>query len=546
MIRLPRPRLRTVLILLNLIVLALPLAGIQVMRLYESALVRQTESELIAQSAFIAAAWRNAFDRVLAFEQPDGELSELEQHSRPPSEHPADESGWQYRAPILDLVDSAMLPPQPAPVALAEGERPDTLAYIIGQDLESILKDAQRMTLAAIRIVDHQGIVVATTGEDRYQSLLSTEEVATALTGKHVSRLRQKEDVIDQTPLQSVSRTSRIRAFVATPILFEDRVIGVVLLSRTPANIVQALYAKRQLLGYAAALLLAVVVLIAFIASRTIVRPIAVIQDLARRVSQGDERAIDRIRPGGTAEIASLGEQIAAMGKSLEDRRRYVQEFARHVSHEFKTPLTALRGAIEVFEDHGEGMTVEQRQTFLRNMDGDVAHLHRLTNSLLQLAKADMQEPAEGATCDLGQLLPAIAADYSDCIIRIEQAEGGMVAAASEDALRAVLTQLIDNARTHGKTTTEITLTVDAQTATTVLIDVQDDGDGISPGNYTRVLQPFFTTAREQGGTGLGLAIASRLLASQQGTLELVQPSEQSSNQGAHFRISLPRAPSQN
>ena len=560
---LPRPRLRTLLIWLNLLVLALPLAGIQVLRLYESALVRQTESELIAQSAFIAAAYRNAFDRVLAYEQPDGETSELDQHSKPFESSGDVDAEWQHRAPILDLVDSKILPPQPEPLPLPKGTRADSLAYIIGQDLESILKDAQRMTLAAIRIVDHQGIVVATTGEDRYTSLTNTTEVVEALAGKHVSKLRRKEDPVDQTalqPLQSVSRTTRIRAFVATPIIFEDRVVGVVLLSRTPANIVQALYFKRRLLAYAVALLLSVVILIAFITSRTIVRPIEKMQELARRVSLGDERAMDDLRPGGTTEIVALGEQIAEMGQSLEDRRRYVQEFARHVSHEFKTPLAALRGAIEMFEDHGDTMTSEQREKFLHNMDGDVSHLNRLTHSLLQLAKADMQESTQGASTNLNELLKELALRYEDqCAVTLELPDTEICAAASIEAIDAALTQLVDNAVVHGETTTELRFKLTQNSIKSVnkiesvnkigsglkeaaYIDIADDGKGISEGNRAKVLQPFFTTAKNQGGTGLGLAIASRLLASQGGSLELLPPD--SSPSGAHFRITLPQTSS--
>src|ERR1700758_2216954 len=58
-----RLRLRTILLLINLVVLALPLGGIFVLRIYESALVRQTESELIAQGAVIAAAYQTAYVR---------------------------------------------------------------------------------------------------------------------------------------------------------------------------------------------------------------------------------------------------------------------------------------------------------------------------------------------------------------------------------------------------------------------------------------------------------------------------------------------------
>jgi len=398
------------------------------------------------------------------------------------------------------------------------------------------------MTLAAIRIVDHQGIVVATTGEDRYTLLTNTKEVVEALGGKHSSELRRKEDPVEQPilpSLKSVSRTTRIRAFVATPIIFEERVVGVVLLSRTPANIVQALYAKRTLLAYAVALLLGVVILIAFITSRTILRPIEKMQELAQRVSQGDARALDDLRPGGTAEIVSLGEQIAEMGRSLEDRRRYVQEFARHVSHEFKTPLAALRGAIEMFEDHGDTMTTEQQQKFLHNMDGDVSHLHRLTQSLLQLAKADMQEPAKDKTTNLNELLNDLALRYQDqCEIALDLPEVEVLAAVSPDAVDAALTQLVDNALVHGKTTTRLCLDLSQQTNGDAQINVSDNGDGISAGNRAKVLQPFFTTAKDQGGTGLGLAIASRLVASQRGSLELLAPDSETT--GAHFRMRLP------
>ena len=533
-----RLRLRTVLIGLNLIVLVLPLASIQVLRLYESALVRQTESELIAQGAFIAAAYRSAFDRILAHTRPaaTGAPSALERHSAPLPGAALEQASTRYRTPELDLVDSPLLPPQPPSQPLAPGRRADSLAYIVGQDLESILRDAQRVTLAAIRLVDYQGVVVATTGADRYTDLRATEEVALALTGIPAARLREKEDVVE-SPLNSISRTSRIRAFVATPIVFEGRVLGVVLLSRTPANILQALYAKRLLLVQAAVLLLVIVVLIAFVTSTTIVRPMRTISTLARRVAAGDGDAIDAIAIGGTAEIAELGEQIANMGRSLDHRRRYVQEFARHVSHEFKTPLTGLRGALEVLEDHGADMRADERAQFLSNMAGDVQHLHRLTERLLQLARADTIEAPGDAETDLAALLDSLRASYPMLVLGPGLDRNCRVGADGE-AVEAALTQLLDNALIHGGHTSRIEINragaaAEARTGELALW-ITDNGAGISPGNRERVMQPFFTTARGNGGTGLGLAIAQRLLESQGGSLRLVDATN-----GCTFEVRL-------
>ena len=269
-------------------------------------------------------------------------------------------------------------------------------------------------------------------------------------------------------------------------------------------------------------------------------RPIEKMQELARRVSQGDARAMDDLRPGGTAEIVALGEQIAEMGASLENRRRYVQEFARHVSHEFKTPLTALRGAIEMFEDHGSRMTEEQRQKFLTNMDGDVDHLHRLTNSLQQLAKADMQEPQANASTNLNELLQTLGQRFQhqqpDYQLTLELPNEEVFAATSTEAIEAALTQIIDNALVHGQTASCIAITLIAEKSQAI-IEVEDNGVGISEGNRAKVLQPFFTTAKDKGGTGLGLAIASRLIESQRGSLRLLP-----SKSGARFRIELRKA----
>ena len=103
-----RPRrvsLRVVLIAINLTVLLLPVAGIQLMRLYESALVRQTESALIAQAAFVAAFYRS-----LTLEQrpPPGYGIPIESPDRRWRD-----GRWSPSPPVLDLASSPVLPPLP-------------------------------------------------------------------------------------------------------------------------------------------------------------------------------------------------------------------------------------------------------------------------------------------------------------------------------------------------------------------------------------------------------------------------------------------------
>src|SRR5882757_8172895 len=99
-----RLRLRTIMLLINLVVLALPLGSIFVLRIYESALIRQTESELIAQGAVIAAAYQTGYTRLAAHHDPHAhaDIDALDygnpQLYRPPQRSEYDYTPWRPRS----------------------------------------------------------------------------------------------------------------------------------------------------------------------------------------------------------------------------------------------------------------------------------------------------------------------------------------------------------------------------------------------------------------------------------------------------------------
>src|SRR5258708_24663717 len=103
-----RPRLRTLLLLINLVILALPLAGLWFLRLYESALIRQTESELMAQAAVVAGAFKTEQRRLLGADAPPDTPRAASAAARPPP-YPAYQGSTH--APGLDLADDPLLPP---------------------------------------------------------------------------------------------------------------------------------------------------------------------------------------------------------------------------------------------------------------------------------------------------------------------------------------------------------------------------------------------------------------------------------------------------
>src|SRR5258708_3612963 len=191
------PRLRTVLLLSNLAILALPVAGLWALRLYESALLRQTESELIAQAAVLASVFREQLHIPSGATAPGTPLQ------------PGPAALHMARRPGLDFAVDAVLPPQPED----EPGRPgDPAAVAAGLALTPVLRDAQLVTLAAFRITDRRGVIVATTGNDLGHSLLGWGEVARVLAGEPIVSSMHKRDPAPVVP-GGISRTQGLRVF---------------------------------------------------------------------------------------------------------------------------------------------------------------------------------------------------------------------------------------------------------------------------------------------------------------------------------------------
>lgn len=530
-----RPRLRSILILINLVILALPLGSIGVLRIYESVLVRQTESELIAQGVMIAAAYRASFNRVAG--KTDISMYGVQRSAPEKLLEPGEP--WNPRQAQLDLATDPIYPPPP--LALNDAAATDPLAKAAGAELSGVIREAQFVTLAGIRIVDANGTVIASTGEDRGKSLLNHEEILKALTGEYVSQMRQRVSKSAQPTLDSISRGTRIRVFTAVPILKNDRVIGAVLLVRTPANIRQALYGKREQLLKGGLILLGIVVLLSLFSALAISLPVRALITQARRAARGEKGAVTPLKHPGTREIAELSETIAAMSRALEERSTYIRDFAAHVSHEFKTPLTAIQGSIELLRDHEESMSPQERMRFLGMIDADAKRLERLVRRLLQQARADVMV-SDDETTEVGSILNSVAARYRELGLDINlPAEPVMTKVAlAAETLDSIISNLLDNARQHGGEGVEATIDwkiEDASAGKWVCIDVTDTGLGISAANRERIFKPFFTTARNSGNTGLGLSIIQSLLTAHQGDIALLP-----GGNGSHFRIRLPLA----
>ncbi len=517
-----RLRLRTILLIVNLTVLVLPLGSLLFFRIYENQLVRQTESDLIAQAAVIAATYR---EEIISRDQNFAGYGIKAVNVRQPTIN-------DYYAPIdpgLDLSKDILLPDRPA--GRKPDIPPDELAIKAGERVTRIITEAQKNTLADLKLLEYHGVVVAGRFEvgDSFSHLT---EIASALKGHYTAVIRSR---IPNEPLPGVASLSRgtgIRVFVAYPILYKDRLWGVAYLSRTPSNILKQLYTQKRKVMFAGLSILVITFALALLTSATISRPIRRLIERARAISRGDTSKLGPMPRPGTVEMAQLSKSFSDMSTSLHERSEYIRNFASHVSHEFKTPLTSIQGAAELLEEHFDTMSADERQKFISNINSDANRLRQLVTRLLELARADSITPSSDAI-SLDDALAQIRDKYQgkDFTINLP-APTNITIPISYENFETILSNLAENSKIHNATCFDISATTSQDK---LILTLTDNGSGISKANLKKIFTPFFTTRRQTGGTGLGLGIAASIVAAHKGEIRAI-----TYEGGARFELVLP------
>ena len=506
--RWPALRLRAILFATLLFVAALPGVAALFLRVYENTLVQQTEAELIAQGAVLGSAYRQYWAGDQPVPPAVGEL-------RP-------------ERPTIDLRTMPTLPVQPE--ATPPAAPLDRQALVAGEALQPIINDAGRVTLAAIRLLDRHGCVVL--GREDFGLCYSQlPEVKGALGGLTQTVLRRRGDYEPRYALEWLSRASEIRVHHARPVTVGSEVIGVVLLSRSPRGLFLGIYQDRGKIALGTGLIFLILLFLAGLLSRGVSRPIEALSEATENVARG--RVLVPEAPVTAAvEIKALYENFAAMAERIERRSRYLKDFAAAVSHEFKTPIAGIRGALELLADHGEAMSGEERERFIANAMADADRLSHLLQRLLAQGRADMAIAAEGVRTPLAEPIAAVADAHRGAKLAVDvDILDGLAAAAPPELIEAVLETLLENSHQAGAR--HVRIAAEASRSDVTIL-VSDDGPGVPEGQGERIFEPFHTSRRAQGGSGLGLSIARSLLASVDGTI-----ASRTAVRGATFEIRL-------
>ncbi len=302
----------------------------------------------------------------------------------------------------------------------------------------------------------------------------------------------------------------------------------------------------RGVLLKATALVLGVVVLGTILIARRTTRPILALQEHTKRVAAGDlETQVD---VGSRDELGELAQAFNQMTKELgESRVKLIKaekdaawrEMARQVAHEIKNPLTPIRLSADLLRRARDEKSPEYDAIFDRTIDmiqRQVEAMRAIAADFSAFAGTRKPEPqVVDARALLEEVLTLNAAWARELGVTIKRSGSGGTVFVDRGELRRVLINLVSNALEAMPQGGRLRCRVDRDGAGGVVIEIQDDGVGLSDEVRARLFEPYFTTRTH--GTGLGLAIAARLVDEMSGKIELVPVS---GGPGTIARVSLP------
>lgn len=262
-------------------------------------------------------------------------------------------------------------------------------------------------------------------------------------------------------------------------------------------------------------------------------------------VGLGENRLEVPIVIRGPADVRRIGQQLDWLRLRLSELDADKARFLRHISHELKTPLAAMREGVSLLEDGVAGPLTESQREVARILQHNTSVLQGQIEGLLRFNAAAFEaRQLKREEVNLLQLLEEqvdaqrLQWQARDLAVRIE----GEAASVQIDAAKVatVVANLLSNAIRFSPPGATIRLSVQRSPGW-VRIDIKDQGPGVAQADRARIFEPFYRGERQPDnaarGTGVGLSIVQEYIAAHGGRIALLPSSD-----GAHFMIELPHA----
>ena len=311
--------------------------------------------------------------------------------------------------------------------------------------------------------------------------------------------------------------------------------------SKKSRSMDRSIYRVKRLLLFQALTLIPLALLIATVFSVLITRPLRQLGSIINKLGSADFTSPVSVK--GPQDIQQLGIRLDWLRRQLAELDQQKLVFLQHVSHELKTPLTAIREGTALLQDRITGPLTSDQAEIVDILRINELQLQKEVEALLDFNLAlSQKKPNSAELIFFDQLiLETITKHQLEIMSRSVTMQTNLAKISLQGdrvQLATVIDNLISNAIKYSPKHSSIVVSL-IEHKHRMQLDVIDSGPGIDPQDEARIFEPFYQGSHAQqgsvSGTGLGLAIANRYVLLHHGSISVIN-----STNGAHFRVYLP------
>lgn len=380
-------------------------------------------------------------------------------------------------------------------------------------DMRINISTIAQVTGDHIFVCDETGMIVSSS--DRTQ--VSPFEGKT-LSGELMDQVRHEGGYEALSDLDGMYDSARY--VVAEPLADDGEFIGCVFVSYDGLGFLGVWSGFLTVFGLIALGMLVLVIIFEYANARRLARPLNEMAEVAHRFARGDYSVRVGSYEAEDDEIGTLIQAFNSMADSLERNESRRQEFIANISHELRTPMTAIAGFADGILDGA--IPPEQEKKYLQTISSETKRLGRLVRSMLDMARLRDQDPARRkCQFDLPETVLQTMLNFEDRVdqknlsVALDMPEEPLRVQGDVDELTRVVYNLIDNAIKFASEGTELTVSVWKENGLAYTC-VQDVGQTIPPEELPLIFDRFHKADRSRSqdreGVGLGLYMVKQIL----------------------------------
>ena len=363
-----------------------------------------------------------------------------------------------------------------------------------------------------VYITDNKGIVVFDSANEAVgQDYSRWNDVYRTLQGQYGAR-STKSDPDD--PTSSVM-------YVAAPIKIDNKIAGVLTVSKPNKEMASVILAGEARVRTTGLSLVGVALLIAVFFVWWLNHDVSKLSKYALQVSEGQKVGLPKM---SSPEFNALAEALEQMRVRLEGKA-YVEKYVHTLTHELKSPLAAIKGAIEILQDNPPEH-IQRR--FLTNIAQQQERMHLLIERMLKQVQIEHIQQIDYHPVELGALIQKVVAEKQaqflqvDVSLIFQNKLDSAIIPADELMIEQALSNLLDNALDFSPPGGRVFVRI-LETQSHFRIEVEDNGTGIPDYALDRIFERFYSLPRFEKGksTGLGLSFVQEVALLHQGNIEL-------------------------